>query len=197
MAETAEIQLCTVSIVGRSYVTRLSHRSIYGASLWSVGSSSGVSAELLSSYMHRSCFLQGWARPSFRRNLALAAVSSGALCFGLTRRHADSSAPTHAIPKTPFSALVRAYTVYSMCSIPSLVDYSPQILRILTTVPVVRQITEAFVRVTFFNQVRLSFVGIVCICANNLSNVSSWVEIACGIQYPCYMHSVQETKVPY
>ncbi|KXN86159.1 Proline dehydrogenase 1, mitochondrial [Leucoagaricus sp. SymC.cos] len=38
-----------------------------------------------------------------------------------------------------------------MCSIPPLVDYSPKILSILTSVPGIRQITEAVVRVTFFN----------------------------------------------
>ncbi|KDR68719.1 hypothetical protein GALMADRAFT_256542 [Galerina marginata CBS 339.88] len=52
-------------------------------------------------------------------------------------------------------SLVRAYTVYSLCSIPALVDASPKILSVLSSVPGLKQITEAFVRVTFFNQ----FVG--------------------------------------
>ncbi|KAF8634110.1 hypothetical protein AX15_001075 [Amanita polypyramis BW_CC] len=99
---------------------------------------------------------RAWARTSYRRNLAFAAaMSSGTLYFGLTKLHADSNEPSYLSTKTPFSSFVRAYTVYSMCSIPFLVDYSPQILRVLTSVPVVRQITEAFVRATFFNQ----FVG--------------------------------------
>jgi proline dehydrogenase len=53
-----------------------------------------------------------------------------------------------------FGSLIRAYTVYSLCSVPVLVDASPKILSALSSVPVIRQITEAFVRVTFFDQVR-------------------------------------------
>ncbi|KZT08997.1 FAD-linked oxidoreductase [Laetiporus sulphureus 93-53] len=57
--------------------------------------------------------------------------------------------------KTPLSALIRTYAVYTMCSIPPLVDYSPAILSALSSVPGLKQFTEAFVRATFFNQ----FVG--------------------------------------
>lgn len=39
-----------------------------------------------------------------------------------------------------------------MCAIPSLVDASPRILEALTNVPGIKQVTEAFVRVTFFDQ---------------------------------------------
>jgi proline dehydrogenase len=53
-----------------------------------------------------------------------------------------------------FGSLIRSYVVYSMCSVPGLVDASPKILSILSSVPGVRQVTEAFVRVTFFDQVR-------------------------------------------
>lgn len=55
-----------------------------------------------------------------------------------------------------FGSLIRAYIVYSMCSVPVLVDASPKILSALSSVPVIRQMTEAFVRVTFFDQVRHS-----------------------------------------
>ncbi|KAF9042154.1 FAD-linked oxidoreductase-like protein [Panaeolus papilionaceus] len=51
--------------------------------------------------------------------------------------------------------LVRSYAVYTMCSIPALVDSSPGILSVLFSIPGIRQITEAFVRITFFEQ----FVG--------------------------------------
>ncbi|KAI0638876.1 FAD-linked oxidoreductase [Trametes polyzona] len=57
--------------------------------------------------------------------------------------------------KTPLSALVRTYVVYSLCSIPALVDWSPAILSTLLAIPGVRKVTEAVVRYTFFNQ----FVG--------------------------------------
>ncbi|KZT08999.1 FAD-linked oxidoreductase [Laetiporus sulphureus 93-53] len=73
--------------------------------------------------------------------------------------HADAAHPDGKAqserPPTPLSALIRAYIVYSMCSIPPLIDYAPSILSILSSVPGLKQITEAIVRVTFFDQ----FVG--------------------------------------
>ncbi|CAL1696953.1 unnamed protein product [Somion occarium] len=56
---------------------------------------------------------------------------------------------------TPLSSLVRSYVVYTACSIPGMVDWSPTILSTLMSVPVVKRITEAVVRITFFDQ----FVG--------------------------------------
>ncbi|KAJ7599312.1 FAD-linked oxidoreductase-like protein [Mycena floridula] len=51
---------------------------------------------------------------------------------------------------------IRAYIVYSMCSFPTLVDMAPRILEICSSIPGLKQISEAIsVRVTFFNQ----FVG--------------------------------------
>ncbi|RPD59460.1 FAD-linked oxidoreductase [Lentinus tigrinus ALCF2SS1-6] len=58
-------------------------------------------------------------------------------------------------PQTPLSTLIRTYVVYSFCSVPALVDLAPTILATLSAVPGLKQITEAFVRVTFFDQ----FVG--------------------------------------
>ncbi|TFY60054.1 hypothetical protein EVJ58_g5387 [Rhodofomes roseus] len=58
-------------------------------------------------------------------------------------------------PQKPLSSLVRSYVVYSMCSVPALVDWAPAILKTLTAIPGFKQITEAIVRVTFFNH----FVG--------------------------------------
>ncbi|KAE9396538.1 FAD-linked oxidoreductase [Gymnopus androsaceus JB14] len=52
-------------------------------------------------------------------------------------------------------SLIRAYIVYSMCSFPTLIDAAPKLLDVLMGIPVVRNVTEAFVRVTFFDQ----FVG--------------------------------------
>ncbi|KAI0358838.1 FAD-linked oxidoreductase [Trametes cingulata] len=56
---------------------------------------------------------------------------------------------------TPLSALVRTYIVYSVCSIPSLVDLAPTLLSTLLAIPGLKQVTETIVRYTFFNQ----FVG--------------------------------------
>ncbi|KAF8816681.1 FAD-linked oxidoreductase [Phlegmacium glaucopus] len=50
---------------------------------------------------------------------------------------------------------IRAYTVYTMCAIPALVDASPRLLSLMSSIPGLKQITEAFVRITFFDQ----FVG--------------------------------------
>ncbi|KAL4244149.1 Proline dehydrogenase [Abortiporus biennis] len=56
---------------------------------------------------------------------------------------------------TSFADLIRTYVVYTACSFPSLVDNSPKILSTLMSIPVLREITEAIVRITFFDQ----FVG--------------------------------------
>lgn len=56
-------------------------------------------------------------------------------------------------PQPSLSSLVRSYVVYSMCSIPALVDWAPTILSACTSVPGLKQVTEAIVRVTFFDQV--------------------------------------------
>ncbi|KAF8140762.1 FAD-linked oxidoreductase-like protein [Mycena galopus ATCC 62051] len=102
------------------------------------------------------------------RNLAL--VSGGA-ALGLatlfaSKVHADSAAvvtlPVASKSKrddetirSSFGTLVRTYVVYTMCSIPALVDNAPWLLQTFSSVPGVRWITEAIVRITFFDQ----FVG--------------------------------------
>ncbi|PIL30760.1 hypothetical protein GSI_06928 [Ganoderma sinense ZZ0214-1] len=58
-------------------------------------------------------------------------------------------------PLSSLSTLIRAYVVYSFCSIPSLVDSAPAILETLSAIPGLKQVTEAVVRATFFDQ----FVG--------------------------------------
>ncbi|KAJ9100759.1 hypothetical protein QFC19_005498 [Naganishia cerealis] len=79
----------------------------------------------------------------------------------------DTSAPTPALgavavtetalSRTPISQLLRTYLVYTICSFPTIVDYSPTLLSALTKskIPGVAAITEFFVRRTFFDQ----FVG--------------------------------------
>ncbi|THH17140.1 hypothetical protein EW146_g3610 [Bondarzewia mesenterica] len=69
--------------------------------------------------------------------------------------HAETRVTESRRPLTPISSLIRSYAVYTMCSFPALVDRSPSILAFLTSVPGLKQITEAFVRRTFFAQ----FVG--------------------------------------
>jgi proline dehydrogenase len=100
----------------------------------------------------------------------LALVSGGALSLGLatilaSKTYADS-ATVVAFPATSrskrddpgatqssFGTLVRTYVVYTMCSIPALVDNAPWLLETFSSIPGLRWITEAIVRVTFFDQV--------------------------------------------
>ncbi|KAF7367645.1 Proline dehydrogenase [Mycena sanguinolenta] len=99
------------------------------------------------------------------------ALVSGGAALGLvtlfaSKLHADSATaitfPASSKPKrddeairSSFGTLVRTYVVYTMCSIPSLVDNAPWLLHTFSSVPGLRWITEAIVRVTFFDQ----FVG--------------------------------------
>ena len=89
-----------------------------------------------------------WTR---RAAAGAALVAASALT---TTIYADSDEDPKAQPT--LGSQVRAYLVYSMCSVPALVDASPKLLSITSAVPGLKQITEAFVRVTFFDQVCVS-----------------------------------------
>ena len=75
---------------------------------------------------------------------------------------------TETIKESSLGSLVRAYTVYTMCSVPALVDASPRLLSFLTSIPGVKQITEAFVKITFFDQVWFQYFTVLyaesCFC---------------------------------
>lgn len=106
------------------------------------------------------------ARPAYRtRSVPLARIglASGVALLLASTIHADApperddESASHAPPvrpPTPLSALIRAYIVYSLCSIPALVDASPSILSACEAIPGLRQLVHAIVRVTFFDQVR-------------------------------------------
>lgn len=103
------------------------------------------------------------ARPS--RVLRISAASGGAvtatlmLCWGYSL-YADvpslleEKGPT----PTPLSKHLTSYVVYSACSIPGLVEASSALLAFCTSIPGLRQLTEAFVRITFFKQVFFSLL---------------------------------------
>ncbi|KAF7298084.1 Proline dehydrogenase [Mycena chlorophos] len=100
--------------------------------------------------------------PRPRRRLGLAtggaAIGLAASLAFASKAHSDAAVPPpkqEQAAKSTFGALLRAYVVYSMCSVPSLVDNAPWLLDTLTSVPGLKWATEAFVRVTFFDQ----FVG--------------------------------------
>lgn len=78
-------------------------------------------------------------------------VSSVLLATTCSTVFADNGAET--VKESSLGSYVRAYTVYTMCSVPALVDASPRLLSFFTSIPGIKQITEAFVRITFFDQV--------------------------------------------
>lgn len=93
------------------------------------------------------------------RGLRLSVVGSGALTATLMLGWgyslcADTPPLSREHAPTPLPQLLTSYIVYSVCSIPGLVDASPALLALCTSIPGLRQLTEAFVRATFFAQVR-------------------------------------------
>ena len=86
-----------------------------------------------------------------KRTAARVTVVTVSSLFLATTVFADNGVET--IKNPSLASFVRAYTVYTICSVPALVDASPRLLSFLTSIPGIKQITEAFVRVTFFNQV--------------------------------------------
>ena len=95
------------------------------------------------------------------RGLRTSVVGSGALTATLMlgwgySLYADTPPLSRepAPAPAPLPQLLTSYVVYSMCSIPGLVDASPTLLAFCTSIPGLRQLTEAFVRTTFFAQVR-------------------------------------------
>jgi proline dehydrogenase len=65
----------------------------------------------------------------------------------------DANKPGANRQPPPLTNMLRSYVVYTMCCIPALVDWSPKILGTLLSIPVVGDVTELLVRVTFFAQV--------------------------------------------
>ncbi|KAH9060726.1 FAD-linked oxidoreductase [Lactarius vividus] len=104
-------------------------------------------------YRSSQSFSGNTLRPS-RISMAGGGALAASFALGYTV-YADASSPSTDRAPIPLSKLVTSYVVYSLCSIPGLVDASPTLLAFCTSVPGLRQLTEAFVRATFFTQ----FVG--------------------------------------
>ncbi|KAF9529861.1 FAD-linked oxidoreductase-like protein [Crepidotus variabilis] len=103
------------------------------------------------------------ARSTFltRRILArttLATLITSSIALG-SKIYADEEESTDVgednLAKPSLSSMIRAYFVFSLCSMPWLVDHAPDILQTLSGVPIIKQVTEGVVRVTFFKH----FVG--------------------------------------
>jgi hypothetical protein len=109
----------------------------------------------------RRCYTARERSPASMRSLRTSLVGGGALTATLMlgwgySLYADTPplSREHEPAPTPLPQLLRSYAVYSICSIPGLVDASPALLSFCMSVPGLRQLTEAFVRATFFTQVR-------------------------------------------
>ncbi|KIY72746.1 FAD-linked oxidoreductase [Cylindrobasidium torrendii FP15055 ss-10] len=96
--------------------------------------------------------------PTFtgRRALTLLALGASPFLFSSTLQ-SESVIPlvTDNESQPSLRDLIRTYVVYTLCSSETIIDHAPGLLETLTSVPVLKQITEALVRVTFFDQ----FVG--------------------------------------
>ncbi|EAU93303.2 proline dehydrogenase [Coprinopsis cinerea okayama7 len=57
--------------------------------------------------------------------------------------------------RQPLTALARSYVVYSLCSIPAIVDYAPSLLDFIGRIPVLNHVAYSLIKITFFDQ----FVG--------------------------------------
>lgn len=81
------------------------------------------------------------------------------LALGPTNVYADTSDDTNmedfGIRNTPLTSLLRSYFVFSACSVPAFVDWSPHIISFMTSIPGLNQLTAALVRRSFFAQVRI------------------------------------------
>lgn len=95
------------------------------------------------------------ARPSrLRTSAARGGALTATLVLGLGYSlYADAPLPSKESVPIPLSKSLTSYVVYSLCSVPGLVDVSPALLSFCTSIPGLRQLTEALVRATFFEQV--------------------------------------------
>ncbi|KAF9466939.1 hypothetical protein BDZ94DRAFT_92555 [Collybia nuda] len=128
-------------------------------------------------------------------------VASGAVMLALglspwymTQIHADAAMDSETESDdagVSLGALVRSYAVYTMCSIPALVDYSPKLLE-LGSLPGLKWITEALVRVTFFDQVSRSSFSL----RRWSYRISSSVETLRRRPSHFYTPCAQRTKAP-
>lgn len=105
---------------------------------------------------YRTLFRRSTSRPS--RILRISAAGGGALTATLMlwwgdSLYADVPSPPKEPTPAPLSKLLASFVVYSACSIPGLVEASPALLALCASIPGLRQLTEAVVRATFFEQV--------------------------------------------
>jgi proline dehydrogenase len=59
------------------------------------------------------------------------------------------------IRSVQLTSLLRSYFVFSVCSVPRFVDWSPHIISFMSSVPGLKQLVGVLVRRSFFAQVRI------------------------------------------
>ncbi|TFK28355.1 FAD-linked oxidoreductase [Coprinopsis marcescibilis] len=109
------------------------------------------SRNLYRNFLWRHSRLTTPTRLAARRLALLGSLPAGYLI--LNNSDLLTTSPTTNEPS--LKDLVRSYIVYSLCSIPPLVDHAPGLLDTLGRVPVLKALTYGLVKVTFFDQ----FVG--------------------------------------
>lgn len=67
----------------------------------------------------------------------------------------NSLNPPRDLLQTPTGSLIRAYIVYSTLSFPYFIDIAPTVLKVATSIPIIKQIALFVIRNTFFKH----FVG--------------------------------------
>lgn len=93
-----------------------------------------------------------------RNLLLLGGFSLGTAGITLVASDKAYDVDSHPTGEPSLLSLFRAYVVYSLCSIPPLVDYSPALLSVTGSIPGLKQISEFMIRFTFFDQVRLDLI---------------------------------------
>lgn len=88
---------------------------------------------------------------STRNALKYSRILAGCTALGLVGAVALVS--TGNSDEESMGTLIRTYSVYRVCSFPSLIDIAPGTLSVVMKIPIVNWIAEAVVRVTFFEQV--------------------------------------------
>jgi hypothetical protein len=127
--------------------------------------------------------------------LAGATLLAGAALVPTAGPGAEIQVQQQTQTQTPLLVLLRSYFVYSLISIPALVDNSPQILSVLTSIPGLKQITEAIIRVTVFPQVGSYTHTYAPLCLN--MRFSLWEVKQPMRHYPSFIACAQRTKACY
>jgi hypothetical protein len=83
------------------------------------------------------------------------------------------------------SSLLRSWLVYSIISVPLLVDKSDDILSVLTSIPGLKQATEAVVKLTFFTQVSFFYISLLELLVSHRNILFYSLSAEIPFKIPC------------